>query len=360
MSRSERIVTLDILRGLALFGMILVHFHQDMEKPAAGLEDIVGWIIWMGLETKAWATFAFLFGAGFAILMRRLEARGERVVPLYLRRMLGLAIFGFAVQALFGFQILIEYAIWGVPLLFVRNWPTRALLVLAVACTTALSVYSIFSPYSRGPYWEPLKKAEAEGTYAEAVSARVTHMGWEYSQPRTLVPTSSFVLFLLGLLAVRHGLFDDPKSKKRIIVSAMIFGFASWALFWFVLEKIPNARGFGIINDRWLAFTFIGGVMLLCAYRPQWKKRLSMFGTTGRMALTNYVLQAGIISWLASGYGLALKIRPYYELPATMLVFLVMVGFSTLWLSRFRYGPLERLWRAFTYFSWQSASPVTT
>jgi uncharacterized protein len=359
-SRSERIVALDILRGLALFGMILVHFHQDMEKPAAGMEDIVGWIIWMGLETKAWATFAFLFGAGFAILMRRLEARGERVVPLYLRRMLGLAIFGVAVQVLFGFQILIEYAIWGVPLLLVRTWSTRALLVLAIVCAAALSVFSTFSPYSRGPYWEQLKKAETEGTYAEAVSARMSYMKWEYSQPRTVVPTSSFVLFLLGLLAVRHRLFDDPRAKTRIIVSAMTFGFASWALFWFVLEKMPDARGFGIISDQWLAFTYIGGVALLLSYRPQWKQRLSPFGTTGRMALTNYVLQAAMISWLASGYGLSLKIRPYYELPATVLVFLVMVGFSTLWLSRFRYGPLERLWRAFTYFSWQSASPVTT
>ena len=123
---SDRIVALDILRGIALFGMILVHFHQVMEIPSKGMEDLVGWTIWMGVESKAWATFAFLFGAGFAILMRRAEARGLRVVPLYLRRMLGLAVFGIAVQLLFGFKILIDYAIWGTALLFVRNWSTRS------------------------------------------------------------------------------------------------------------------------------------------------------------------------------------------------------------------------------------------
>src|SRR4029079_7042780 len=112
-TRSERIVTLDILRGLALFGMILVHFHQEMEMPATGTEDLVGWAVWIGVESKAWATFAFLFGAGLAILMRNLEARGAHVIPVYLRRMLMLAIFGAAVELLFGFNILIEYALWG-------------------------------------------------------------------------------------------------------------------------------------------------------------------------------------------------------------------------------------------------------
>ena len=101
-SQAERIVTLDVLRGLALFGMILVYFHQRMEIPTTGLEDVVGWIVWMGIETKAWAIFALLFGAGFAILMRRLEARHQNVVPLFLRRMLALAVIGGAVEVFTG------------------------------------------------------------------------------------------------------------------------------------------------------------------------------------------------------------------------------------------------------------------
>ena len=352
MTRAERIVTLDVLRGLALFGMILVHFHQKMEIPSPGREDLVGWAVWVGVESKAWATFAFLFGAGFAILMRNLEARGARVIPIYLRRMLVLAVFGIAVEVLLGFNILIEYAIWGTVLLFVRNWSTRSLLILAVLCAVALSMYSTFKPYRRGPYWESVQKAESEGTFTSAVRARAQNMVWGYSQPRTLIPGSSFVLFILGLLSIRHGLFADPKSRKRIIVTAMIFGFASWALYWLVLFR-SSTDGFGIISDQWLAFTYIGAVVLLLAYRPIWASRLSMFGTTGRMALTNYVLQAALVSLLGSGYGIALKIRPYYELPATIVVFGVMVIFSTLWLSRFRYGPLERLWRTVTYMSWR-------
>src|SRR5688500_4885089 len=85
---SQRMVSLDILRRLALMGMILVHFHQKMEfEVETGLEGLVGWIIWMGVEGKSWATFAFLFGAGFAVLMRRLEARGKPVTAIFVRRM---------------------------------------------------------------------------------------------------------------------------------------------------------------------------------------------------------------------------------------------------------------------------------
>ena len=234
-----------------------------------------------------------------------------------------------------------------------RNLPTTPLLVLAVCCSVALAAYSTVSPYSRSPYFSRVQNAETGGTYPEAVAARFADMRWKYTQLRTFVPGSSFVLFLLGLLAMRHRLFDDPKGNRRVILTAMAFGFASWSIFWFVFPRLGIERNPGIVSDQWLALTYAGAVTLFLAYRPEWTKRLAMFGVTGRMALTNYVLQAAIVSWLASGYGMGLKIRPYLELPATMLVFLVMVVFSSLWLRQFRYGPLERVWRSATYLSWR-------
>jgi uncharacterized protein len=352
---SDRIVTLDILRGIALFGMILVHFHQTMEIPSTGTEDLVGWTIWMGVETKSWATFAFLFGAGFAILMRRAEARGLKVVPLYLRRMLALAVIGLAVQLLLGFRILLDYAIWGVVLLFVRNWSTRALLLLALVSAISLSIYSRVVPQNKAArvaVTTQLHEAEVHGTFTEAVKARAANARYWFLRPRVLVPDSNLVLFIFGLLAIRHAVFDDPKRKKRLILTMMGFGFVSWALYWLGSLDLDMESGYGIVSDQWLAFTYIGAVILLLAYRSVWKQRLAMFGIAGRMALTNYVLQAAILSLLASGYGFALRIRPYYELPATVLLFSVLALFSMMWLSRFRYGPFERMWRWFTYAEW--------
>ena len=125
---AERLQALDILRGLALFGMILVHFHQKMRLEVSGLEDLIGWGVWVLVEQKAWAVFAFLFGAGFAILLRRLDARGTPVTAIYLRRLGMLAIFGVVAEVCFGFHILFEYACWGLVLLVVRAWSSRALL----------------------------------------------------------------------------------------------------------------------------------------------------------------------------------------------------------------------------------------
>src|SRR5918995_3403870 len=104
----DRLHTLDILRGLALFGMILVHFHQKMRIEVTGLEDLIGWGVWILVEQKAWGIFAFLFGVGFAVLLRRLEARHAPIVPIYLRRLAGLAVFGLIAQVGFGFHILLE------------------------------------------------------------------------------------------------------------------------------------------------------------------------------------------------------------------------------------------------------------
>lgn len=353
MTNSDRIVTLDILRGMALFGMIVVHFHQKMELPSSGLEDSVGWFIWMGVETKSWATFAFLFGAGFAILMRRIEARGLNVVPIFLRRMLALAIIGVIVLLLTGFHILFEYAVWGVPLLFIRNLSTRVLLVLALLASVAMPVAARVNPPNRhenAAHWKALNQAEDSATFVEAVKARASFGLWWYTRTRSLIPDSNIVLFILGLLAVRLGVFERVRERRGIIFGMMMFGSLSWAVHW--LAELGDAITLpwtGIISDQWLAFTYIGAVVLLLEYWPQWKSRLQFFGIAGRMALTNYVIQSAVLSILACGYGFALKIRPYYVIPASITLFVTCVIVSKLWLSRFSYGPLERVWRWATY-----------
>jgi uncharacterized protein len=356
-SRQDRIVTLDILRGFALFGMIFVHFHQEMENPATGAEDFVGWFVWMGLETKAWATFAILFGAGFAILMQRIESRGLSVVPVFLRRMLALAVIGILVNLLTGFRILLEYAMWGIVLLFLRNASTRTLVIIAIAASVAGPIARKVSPVNsqeNAARWSALHDAEQKASFVNAAKERASFARWWYLRPRTLVPDSNIVLFIIGLLAIRLGVFENPRARKKLILQMMAFGAASWITQWFIVPRLPESFGWtGIISDQWLAFTYVGAMVLLLEYQPQWKARLSLFAVAGRMALTNYVIQAAVLSLLACGYGLALKIRPYYELPASIALFGACVAFSIMWLSRHAHGPLERVWRAVTYAHWK-------
>ena len=135
--RQVRLDALDILRGLAILGMIVVHWHQRVGRPATGWEDVIAWAVWVLVEQKSWGIFAFLFGVGFALLLRGLEARGDPVVPIYLRRLTALAAFGVLAEVGFGFNVLFEYACWGLVLLLVCRWPSRRLMALAVLAAIA-------------------------------------------------------------------------------------------------------------------------------------------------------------------------------------------------------------------------------
>jgi uncharacterized protein len=165
----ERVLVLDILRGFALFGMIVVHFHQRVNTTVTGIEDLIGWVVWVGVETKSWGTFAFLFGVGFAVLLRRIEARSLPFLSIYLRRLAVLAFFGIAAEALFGFHVLLGYAIWGVPLLFLRRLETRTLLLVGLL---ALSARLLLGAGAAAGLWPPLT-SQAEAVAGQALSAAV-------------------------------------------------------------------------------------------------------------------------------------------------------------------------------------------
>ena len=372
--------SLDILRGFALLGMILVHVHQHLERPATGLEDAISWIIWVGAEQKSWATFAFLFGVGFALQLRRMEARGAPVTSLYLRRLFGLALFGIPAYALFGFRILLDYAFWGVPLLLIRRWSTRSLLVATLFSVATLSLVEIAAGghewltlsrqgadaaaevRSAGPNltWTALKAAEAQPSYPVLFAARLRAMRADYLRWSFLIPGANLALFILGFLALRHGLFDAPRKHTRTIVAFMAAGLISWAVWWLCLRHISTdfvpsriatqfRNGLGIVSEQWLAFTYIGGIVLLLAYRPAWERRFMALGLAGRMALTNYLVQIAVLDVLSSGYGLDLRVRPAAVPVITALLFGAEVVISQLWLARYRLGPAEWLWRSIVY-----------
>jgi uncharacterized protein len=366
---AERLHALDVLRGLALFGMILVHFHQKTRLESSGIEDLIGWFVYVFVEQKAWATFAFLFGAGFAILLRRLERRGVPAVALYLRRLAMLAAFGMIADVAFGFHILFAYACWGLVLLVVRRWPTRVLLAAAALSAAARPLVAEIDALVGSPphpsevtmaLTQAVEAATRQDSYLVLLSARWALFAGTFPHTwREFLPDVNLALFILGLLAVRHAILDQPKRHVRLIAGWMTFGAVAWACAWLVLPhlpdiSIPGARwpleyGMGLITDQALCFTYIGAILLLLAYRPVWTARLALFGLSGRMALTNYMLQAAVLDALSSGYGAGLKLRPAAYVVAALLLFGAQAAVSRAWLARYRFGPLEWLWRTVTY-----------
>ena len=335
---NERLHALDVLRGLALVFMILVHFHQLMRLESKGWQGLIGWAIWVGVEQKAWGTFAMLFGAGFALLLRRLEARNARVVPILVRRLATLFAIGWLVESIIGFHILTTYAVCGLLVLAMRRWSTRALFRMVV-------VTAMMPPI--------LNAAVGLAMHFTHSTFPLLKMWW------WLVPDESLPLVLIGFLAVRLGVVDNPLRHVRLVRGWMVFGLVAWAVSWLVLSHVPRPPQYlmgaywaertliGLVKDQWLCITYAGAALLLLAKRPALVARLRLIGAAGRLALTNYVVQAVTIWYLAKPLGIKLHEAGYVA--AWIVLTSVMVLLSNLWLARFRYGPLEWLWRMATY-----------
>jgi uncharacterized protein len=365
----DRIQALDILRGFALLGMFIVHFHARSTEPG-GFDDVVRTLIWRLVESKSHGTFALLFGAGFAIQLRRAEARGRPFTLMYLRRLAVLALFGVAAHAFFGFNVLIGYAVWGVPLLLIRRWSTRALVVTALLSAMSVGLYHLaFSQYlalHSGPEtveaaYEASRlaavnvnaarqAAEAQGSYSILLAARLAHMSWFYTQPFFFMPGATLALFITGLLLARHRVFEEPLAHTRLLVFLAAFGLVSWLAANWLLERWTLDPLFLILHEQWLTFTYVSGALLFLGYWPQLANRLTWFAAVGRMALTNYLLQIAVLDLLFSGYAMGLgQIRPIKGFALALTCFAAEVLLSMAWLARFQLGPAEWLWRALTY-----------
>jgi len=274
-------------------------------------------------------------------------------------------------------------------LLLVRRWSVRKLVIAAVACAVSWNVYAIakatYLVATKGEqgaratldatrtqnqaHYEAFEKTKDATSYRTVFAARVDHMTWFYAQPFSFLPVNSFMLFLLGFIALRLGLFDEPERHRRLIVTLAVAGTALWAVQAFVFPSLPVHEtgpivravalnrlqyGFGLVRDMWLSFLYIGVVLLLVARDRDWLRRLAPFAWTGRMALTNYMIQVALLDLTFSKYGLGLQVTPLVGLTMAVALFAVDAMFSRWWLARFRYGPFEWLWRSATYGSWQS------
>lgn len=365
-SVTERLNLLDVLRGGAIAGMVMVHFHEHTGE-LGGFEDVIRTAVWRLVETKSHGTFALLFGAGFAIQMRRAEARGAPFAAMYFRRLGVLAIFGFIAHACFGFNVLLSYAVWGVPLLLMRRWSSTAL--IAAAIVSAMSVGLFLAARTRyevatlgasgvaaladvraastAQVMAALSAAQDGSSYGALFVARLHHMAWFYTQPFFFMPGSTMTLFLVGALAIRHRVFEQPGAHSWAVGALMAFGVYAW----YADDWLPASwNPFGLFRDQWLTFAYVGAAVLLLRSRPGWIARLHPLGLAGRMALTNYLLQVVVLDVLFSGYGVHLgTIRSSIGLVMTAAVVTGLVFSSAWWLRRFQFGPAEWAWRSLTY-----------
>jgi len=390
--QSERIETLDILRGFALFAILVVNWTADSPGPrglASAADWIAYWPIQFLLQEKAWPVFAFLFGLGFAIQMQRAEARGSHFVSVYAKRLLVLFLIGAAHFMLAERDIVHRYAICGLLLLPVRRLHPKLLVVLALLCvlvawTNRSQIYfRSASPQTAQELAEVTgraaanraraaerNRAYASGTFGQVVSVRARDLGAELSSwNRFNWLGDPFAPFLLGLYAGRRRVFQEVAKHREFLRTVMWwtlgFGLAGNTVFW-GLEFVYDLGG-GItgrpeqlvrlverLSSPTMGLAYIAALTLLLE-RGAWKERLAPIASVGRMCLTNYLLQSLVWVLLFNKYGLGWlgQVNLFNRAMLSILVFVVHIVTSQWWMRRFRFGPVEWLWRSLTYGRFQ-------
>ena len=390
----ERIVTLDILRGIALLGVVVANvwlwfsgiafrfpaYRHELLKVS--LDSIVFMAIAIFISGKAISTFSFLFGHGFAVQMLRADARGRSVVPTYLRRLTVLLIIGLAHMAFLWYgDILTAYAILGFILVLFRKRTDRTLLVwiaiLMIAVPVILgAIPMLMSAFGAEIPPPDLTKDAARnaatlavfqsGDYWAIVRENLVQAGKFFFGRKSVFLLYILGLFILGLYVGRRRMFENVRAHRALFRRLVIWGIpigltAGVALAILQVSLEPQA----ILARPWLALVFtvvsvLGMAPLAAGYvaavtllleKPEWADRLSVFAPVGRMALTNYLLQTVILVALFNGYGAGLigHTGPTVGLVVALALFTLQMIWSPIWLNHFRFGPMEWLWRSLTY-----------
>jgi uncharacterized protein len=390
---AERVAVMDVLRGVALFGVFLANmtgFAQDglmatgaqlAALPTAGwdaaLHDVLDWLV----TDKANTTFAFLFGLGFWLQMQRLEARGADFVRIYRRRLLALLVIGVAnLYLLWSWDILHLYALAGFALLALRRASNRVLVGLGVACAAfGRTAQKTLSEFAGAATWTgaPDPYADAAVLARQELSARGDYPGlvasffdftWvDYLSSGLLVGWLLYALgrFLIGAWVGRREWIvraqDFLPGWRRVARLALPGGLVVEGVA-VLLNESPLIGDFAHREFVSEALHLVAVPMLAAGYvaatvvwfgGARGRRVLASFAFVGRMALTNYLVQGFIIAFVLFGVGPGLGLAG--RVGTCALTAIVVVGFaaqmvaSRWWLGRYQYGPAEWAWRALTY-----------
>ena len=378
----SRYELVDALRGFALCGVLLANLSSfslyaylpqstRAALASADFDAAAGVALEWLLHHKAVTVFALLFGFGFAMQLERAQAAGEGLRP-YLRRMAVLLALGALHTLAWWGDILLVYALGGLLLPLFLRCPDRWLpwlgLAIALPVTAALRMWFMAHaaawPVATPQVLQAAGEALASPSAGAALRGNLSLLRWWLPIGAVMLVAFSLGRFLLGLWAARRGLLQDPGRHRalllRILAWTLPLGVAATAL-QSSMDRLKAAwpwlsgDGSGALVAGMVSFAgplllgiAIAAGFVLLYQREGWRRWLRHFAPAGRMALTHYLVQTLACSAVFYGYGLGLG--PWYGTPAWFVAWVALFGAQLLasrwWLARFRYGPMEWLWRS--------------
>lgn len=390
---------LDGLRGLALFGILIVNMaafigfgmNDEAGRAAAigsafddSAEMTMEWLF-MG---KFYSIFSLLFGIGFAIQLSRLEARGEGI-GRYIRRLVILFGIGLAHLLLLWLgDIVALYALMGFALLLFRRASDRTLLIWAVmlwmlpiawsaminfggidpskpiykAGLRALVLFGIDPNLGPLPYYRDTNYLEQLAVHPPELLFRLGDLVYQMRFSKVLA------MFLVGLWVGRRDIYADLAAHRPLLRRVAVFGLSAGLPLAFARAGVdlgaPEtpvtrvlAEALYCVSTPTLALGYAAGAGLLWANGR--RRLLEWAAPAGRMALTNYLMQTILQSLIFYGWALALigRFGLIFIYPFALALFAFQLAYSRWWLARYRFGPVEWVWRSLTYGKRQPMIP---
>ena len=393
-AEANRIVSLDVLRGFALLGILLMNVQSFAMVDAAYMNptsfgDLTGANYWVWYlchlfaELKFISLFSMLFGAGLVLFAERQQSKGVSPKTMHFRRMGWLLVFGLChAYLIWHGDVLVAYAICGSVVFFLRDLKPRAQFGCGLASVAVVTMFYLIAQWSL-PYWpkeELVKLGQDWWITAEAIESRkgILQGPWLGQLPRRAVAAFGmesyvFLFFtawraggcmLIGMALYRWGILTGKASSR--VYLGMLLGFVAglpliawgvhrnFAVDWNVRYSFFLGSQFNYWGSLAVAFGYLGLVNLVC--RSGFTQSITnCLAAVGRMALTNYLMQSILCSFVFYGHGLGLycELTRLQQLGVVLLIWIAQLVWSLLWLKRFRFGPFEWIWRSLSYRKWQ-------
>ncbi len=379
--KSERLIGIDALRGVAVLGILMMNV-QAFAMVSGAYDYPPAHMDLTGLNAQVWAIghtffsmkfitiFSALFGAGIMLMVGENKDTG-----LHYRRMLWLLAFGLAHAYLLWYgDILVSYALFGMLAVKARFWSAKKLILwgLGLIALTGVMVIGVFHAVMAMKGFDPVLLGVSEEIRATSVAAhQAGYLAYLPGNAMTAAGGQFAVLIvfggrIIGVMLVGMALFKNGFLPARLKSSTYLgialpcllvgLGLSHWSsehslATGFALETAWQATAANYVGSLLAALGYAATVIMIC--KSGWLRWLvHVFAATGRMAFTNYLTQTLIMTFIfvgAPGLGLFGTVERIDQAKLVLLVWALQLTWSPLWLSRFRFGPLEWAWRSLTY-----------
>ena len=392
---AHRLETLDVLRGFALLGILAMNV-RIMAGPMGAYLYPLGLFEYAGanrtaylltntfFDLKMMGLFSMLFGASVLLYAAKSAGSVAALRSLWFRRMFWLLVIGLVhAYLIWSGDILVPYALCGMLLLW---WVRRFSAPVLLAASSGVLLVGAGLAIAHGLTWESMTDADRAqelemmmptaaqlaaqldsmlASYAGVVAHRAPFV-WLF---QTLIFATFFFwrcsgMMLLGMALYKWGFLDGRRAASTYALVAAICLPVGLALAWYgamALDRIRYVMPERTITDLWnytgavLASVGYAALLILAVKRDVVRGLRRALATVGQMALSNYLLHSLLSSVLFLGWGFGLAGRLDYadQLYYVGAVWIAQLIASPLWLARYRFGPMEWLWRSLTYWKWQ-------